>query len=123
MGGWVGGWEVDMWVGDWEAAAVAAAEASVATAVAAATVGGRERRKLHTPAGATHPVDVWEGPQRPQRRNRPHRVTYASLMDCSVWNPIHTAPDPNHVCVAARPTYSQPSRPFICLRTMNLLYP
>ena len=28
---------------------------------------------IPTPAGATHPADMWEGPQRPQRRDRPHR--------------------------------------------------
>ena len=26
-----------------------------------------------TPAGATHPAEVWEGLQRPQRRDRPNR--------------------------------------------------
>ena len=38
-------------------------------------------------AGSPHPAEVWEGPQRPQRRDRPHRGDVRSpCVGCSVWN-------------------------------------
>ena len=54
-------------------AAAAAAAAAAAVAAAAAAMGGQgDGKTLPTPAGATYPAEVWKGPQKPQRRDRPH---------------------------------------------------
>ena len=59
VGGWVGGWVGGRWAGGWVFVGVGD--------------GGRGKDTTYT-RQATHPAEkVWEGPQRSQRRDRPHR--------------------------------------------------